>query len=100
MMAQSDLDARLVPLEPISDDGAVARFTLAPHLCRPDGVLFGGAALSASLTAMELATGRPASWATLQSLSSASAGDPIEPRVEPLAGGKSTTQVPITAPTA
>ena len=37
---------------------------------------------------MELATGRPALWATVQFVASASLGDPIESHVELLARGK------------
>ena len=42
------------------------RFVLAPHLCRHDGVLFGGTALAVTLAAFELVSERPSLWATVQ----------------------------------
>ena len=95
----ADLDARLLGLEPLDDDRAVFRLTLAPHLCRPDGALFGGTALAASLAAMELATGRAALWSTVQFVASASAGEEIAVGVEVLAGGRYIDQLRITATT-
>jgi acyl-CoA thioesterase len=52
-----------------TDDPLRFRLPVEQSLCTWGGFLFGGAALGASLTAMELATGRPAVWATAQYLS-------------------------------
>jgi acyl-CoA thioesterase II len=90
------VDARLIGLEP-RGEGGDCRFVLVPHLCRPDGALFGGAALAASMAAIELASGRPALWATTQFVSPASTGDQIDCRVELLARGKYIDQLRLTA---
>lgn len=96
-VAGRELDARLIGLEAADEDGTAFRFALAPHLCRPDGVLFGGTALAATLAAMELASGRPALWATVQFVASASVGEQVDCRVELLARGKRIDQVRVTA---
>ena len=95
-MSESSLDARLLGLEPGGGEGEL-RFVLRPHLCRPDGALYGGTALAATLAAMELVTGRPALWATTQLVSTAQLDDVIHCVVEPLARGKYIDQVRVTA---
>ena len=92
----NELDARLIGLEP-QGEGGDYRFVLTPHLCRPDGALFGGAALAATCAAMELATGRPSLWATVQFVASASVGEELDCRVERLAAGKYIDQARLTA---
>jgi acyl-CoA thioesterase-2 len=52
-----------------TDDARRFRLPVEQSLCTWGGFLFGGAALGAALAAMELATGRPATWATAQYLS-------------------------------
>jgi acyl-CoA thioesterase len=91
---ESALDARLLGLER-RDDGAVL-IALVPHLCRPDGALYGGTALAASLAAMELVTGRPSLWATAQLVASAQVGDELVCTVEVLAHGRYIDQVRVT----
>lgn len=93
-MTESSLDARLLGLEPSGDR---LRFVLQPHLCRPDGMLYGGTALAAALAAMEVVTGRPALWASTQLVSTAAMDDVVEVDVEPLARGHYVDQVRVTA---
>jgi acyl-CoA thioesterase len=95
MSGRAGVDARLLGLKATNDDATECQFTLAPHLCRPDGALFGGTALSASLAAMELTSGKPALWATVQFVASASVGDRIDCQVVLAARGKYTDQVQV-----
>ena len=91
---QSPLDQRLLGLEPVGD-GAL-RLVLEPHLCRPDGALYGGTAIAAALAAMELVTDRPSLWATAQLVASAETGDVMDVVVEVLARGRYIDQARIT----
>jgi acyl-CoA thioesterase-2 len=91
---ESDLDARLLGFERIGDGRL--RFRLEPHLCRPDGALFGGTAIAAAVGAMELVAGRPALWATSQIVSSARQGDVVDVVVEHLARGNNVDQLRVT----
>ena len=93
---ESSLDARLVGLRP-GDGADRVRFTLVPHLCRPDGALYGGTALSAACAAMELVTGRPTLWASVQLVSSAQRGDEVDVHVEVVADGRRVNQVRVSA---
>lgn len=94
-MPESSLDARLLGFERVGDHAL--RFELVPHLCRPDGALYGGTAIAAALAAMEVVTGRPALWATSQLVSSAQHADVVDVQVEPLARGRYIDQVRVTA---
>jgi acyl-CoA thioesterase len=93
---ESSLDARLLGLEPTGVDGRL-RFTLQPHLCRPDGKLYGGTAIAATAAAMEIVTGRPTLWASTQLVGVPMLDDIVEVRVETLAGGHYVDQVRVTA---
>lgn len=93
---ESSLDARLVGLQPGERDGHV-RFSLVPHLCRPDGALYGGTALAAACAAMEVVTGRPTLWASVQLVSSAQRDDEVDVHVEVVAGGRRIDQVRVSA---
>ena len=89
------VDTRLLGLKPTNADATEARFTLAPHLCRPDGALFGGTGLSAALAAMEMASGKPALWSTVQFVASASVGEQVECQNALVARGRYTDQVQV-----
>ncbi|WP_436794607.1 acyl-CoA thioesterase [Actinospongicola halichondriae] len=66
-------------------------------LVRGDGRLFGGAGAAASVVAVEAATDGRLVWLTVQFISSAEVGDQINLRVDPLASGRRTNQVRLTA---
>jgi acyl-CoA thioesterase len=61
-----------------TDDPNRFRLPVVQSLCTWGGFLFGGAALGAALTALEIVTGRPAVWATAQYLSFAHPPDELE----------------------
>src|SRR4051794_22564308 len=94
-MSESGLDARLLGFERVDEHRL--RFVLEPHLCRPDGALFGGTAIAAAVAAMEAVAGRPALWATSQIVSSAQGGDTVDVLVETLARGNNVDQLRVTA---
>ena len=75
-----------------------ARFTfdVVEHLCRIDGLLYGGAAIGASMTVAAELTGRPTLWMTTQFVSSVSQGVTVSVDVEILAVGRRTAQVRVT----
>ncbi len=85
----------LLGLAPITDGRT--SFELNSALVRFDGQLFGGTGLAAVVAAMEGATGRPALWATVQFVGSATEGERLEVVVEELAHGGTTSQVRVTA---
>lgn len=80
-----------------TDDLTRTTYVLAPHLARTDGALYGGTALGASLQAFEMATDRPALWATTQFSASAPTGVRIDQTVEVLAEGHNVAQVRLSA---
>jgi acyl-CoA thioesterase len=59
--------------------------------------MFGGAALAATVAALEHETGRPALWATVQFVGPGRAGDRMHCHVEVLAEGRRTTQARLVA---
>ena len=77
------------------EDPHRGRFELAQHLARPDGALYGGTAIAASVVAMEAATGRPALWLTTQFVASARVGEVIEVTTDVLAEGRRIAQVQV-----
>jgi len=95
-MGESSLDARLIGLEPAGTEGRL-RFTLQPHLCRPDGKLYGGTAIAATAAAMEVVTGRPTLWASSQLVGVPTLDEVVDVHVEVLAGGHYVDQVRVTA---
>lgn len=97
-MSEPSLDTRLIALEPVGAGSEKRlRFTLQPHLCRPDGKLYGGTAVAATVAAMELVTGRPTLWAASQLVGAPMLDDVVEVLVEPLARGRYIDQLRVTA---
>ncbi len=80
----------------VDGDGLVS-FELTDPLSRLDGMLYGGTGLTASVVAMEAATGRGALWATTQFVATAGVGNRIDCRAEVLAEGRRVSQVRVTA---
>jgi acyl-CoA thioesterase len=72
-------------------------FELTAPLSRMDGKLYGGTGIAVTVATMEAETARDALWVTTQFVGSADIGERIEVHVEPLAEGKRTTQVRVTA---
>lgn len=72
-------------------------FELTPPLSRMDGKLYGGTGIAVCTASMEAETARDALWVTTQFVGSADIGERVELHVEPVAEGKRTTQVRITA---
>ncbi len=91
------VDARLLGLEILSREPTAIRFTLEPRLCRGDGGLFGGTALAAALTSFEIASSRPALWATVQFIGLARQGEVIEVRTTVVARGTYVDQLQASA---
>lgn len=89
-------DDLLLGLRPSEAPGEV-RFTLAPHLCRIDGKLYGGTALAIVLAAAEIASGRPALWATTQLVGTTEVGSEVVVTTTEVARGRSTSQVQVDA---
>ncbi|NLA36709.1 MAG: thioesterase family protein [Actinobacteria bacterium] len=71
-------------------------FSAAPHLCRPDRMLYGGTAIAAAFAATERLTGRPSIWQTTQLIGTTEVGARIDVAVEVLAPGYRTSQVQVT----
>jgi acyl-CoA thioesterase II len=71
-------------------------FTVADHLSRLDGKLYGGTAIAASVAAAEQVSDRPALWMTTQFVSTTGLDSKISVQVEVLAPGRRTHQVSVT----
>lgn len=71
-------------------------FEVVEHLCRIDGLLYGGAAIGTSMTVAAALTGRPTLWMTTQFVSSVTRGAQVAVEVEVLAAGRRTSQVRVT----
>jgi len=87
-------DIDLLGLE-LGPDPRRGRFELVPALVRPDGALYGGTAIAASIVAMEAATARPTLWVTTQFVATAAVGDVIECETDVLAMGRRIAQVQV-----
>jgi acyl-CoA thioesterase len=73
------------------------RFTVADHLTRLDGRLYGGTAIGVSVAVSELVSDRSALWMTTQFVSTVEEGAEVDVVAEVLAAGKRTNQVRVTA---
>ncbi len=73
------------------------RFTVADHLTRLDGRLYGGTAIGVSVAVSELVSDRSALWMTTQFVSTVEEGAEVHVLAEVLAAGKRTNQVRVTA---
>jgi len=93
---RQDAGSALVALRSEPDEGTWSLVT-APHLCRVDGRLYGGAALATALEASEALTGRSALWCTTQLVGSAGLGDQIEVTARSVARGSTIDQFIVTA---
>ena len=81
---------------PLVDTGEGALCcTVAPHLARPDGGLYGGAAAALAVTAAERATGRRCLSLAIRYLAPAALGDEIRVVVTNLSAGRSISQVEV-----
>ena len=69
-------DLELVPIR--FDETGHGQFVIERRNCRPDGALYGGCAIAAAVTAMEVATQSPILWATTQFVASPREGTRID----------------------
>jgi acyl-CoA thioesterase len=70
-------------------------FSVANHLARLDGYLYGGTAIAVSMAASEAVTDRTTVWMTTQFVATAPPGAEITVTVEVLAPGRRTNQVSV-----
>ena len=80
-----------------TDDPLRWRLPVVRGLCSGSGGLFGGAALGASIEALERVTGRPLVWATAQYLAFARPPDVVELEVCEVARGHRSSQARVLA---
>jgi len=90
---QSDLDFLGMASGPVADSFT---FTVEGHLARMDAMLYGGAAIAASMAAAEAVTGRSVVWSTTQFVATAGPGAQVVVAVEVLAQGRRASQVRVT----
>lgn len=86
-------DLELVPIE--FDAQGHGSFVIERRNCRPDGALYGGCAIAAAVTAMEVATDSPILWATTQFVASPREGTRISLDTVIHASGKRIKQVHV-----
>lgn len=86
-------DIELVPIE--FDATGAGSFVIERRNCRPDGALYGGCAIAAAVTAMEVATESPILWATTQFVASPREGTRISLDTTIHAAGKRIKQVHV-----
>jgi len=89
---RGDLD--LIPIT-FAPDGLSGQFVIERRNCRPDGALYGGCAIAAAVTAMEVATDSPILWATTQFIASPLAGTTITLQTTIHAAGKRIKQLHV-----
>lgn len=78
------------------DEPGAFSFTVADHLARLDGRLYGGTAIAVSIATSEAVSARRALWMTTQFVASASHGEQVSVLAEVLAPGRRTSQVRVT----
>lgn len=78
------------------DEPGRFHFTVADHLARLDGRLYGGTAIAASIATAELVSNRRALWMTTQFVATAEHGTEVAVVAEVLAPGRRTSQVRVT----
>jgi acyl-CoA thioesterase len=81
----------------ISDDGQRAQLLVVPELLNPANTLYGGTAVAAAVTLMELLTDRFMVWVTVQFISTCTAGDTIDMHTVVSARGRRSAQVRVEA---
>ena len=86
-------DLELVPIK--YDETGHGQFVIERRNCRPDGALYGGCAIAAAVSAMEVATQSPILWATTQFVASPREGTLIDLDVTIHAAGKRIKQVHV-----
>jgi acyl-CoA thioesterase len=86
-------DLELVPIQ--FDESGHGKFVIERRNCRPDGALYGGCAIAAAVTAMEVATQSPILWATTQFVASPREETLIDLDVTIHAAGKRIKQVHV-----
>lgn len=79
------------------DEPGQYRFTVAKHLARLDGRLYGGTAIAVSIATAELLSGCPALWMTTQFVATAQHRSEVTVLAELLAEGNRTNQLRVTA---
>jgi acyl-CoA thioesterase len=72
------------------------RFALTSPLSRLDMKFYGGTGVAVAVTTMEVESGRPAIWTSVQFVGSADTGDVLDVEVEHLASGRRTSQMRVT----
>jgi acyl-CoA thioesterase II len=89
-------DPDFLGLRPTDAGPGHYRFDVVERLSRLDGMLYGGSAIAASITAAEELTERAPLWMTTQFVSSVGLGTTVDLAAEVLAEGRRTAQVRIT----
>lgn len=89
-------DVEFLGLQGREDRPGHFTFTVAEHLCRLDGALYGGTAIAVSVATAELVSDRHAVWMTTQFVSTVGKGTEVAVHAEVLAGGRRTNQVRVT----
>lgn len=89
-------DVEFLGLQGREDRPGHFTFTVAEHLARLDGQLYGGTAIAVSVAASELVSDRQAVWMTTQFVSTVGRGTEVAVHAEVLAGGRRTHQVRVT----
>ena len=92
------IDLAVIRMSFASDeDRSSGSFELTPDLTRPDGALYGGTGVAASIMAMEAATQRDALWVVTQFVAPAQVGSRLDWTASTLAMGGRIAQVRVDA---